>query len=141
MKVTFVLLVFISCVNMIYSRPNIFKFKDAKRIHAECQANPESHVNEYLEQLQELEPIVVPNMARHTLCTSIKAGLQYENGDIAVERLRSDLEEVSNDEAKIKEIVDTCGVRAPGSPEDAAMAFGKCLCSHWSQHALCVCST
>ncbi|XP_072399735.1 uncharacterized protein [Diabrotica undecimpunctata] len=141
MKITLLLLVFVCFVNRIYSRPNIFKFKDAKRIHAVCQANSESHVNEYLERLQEFGKIEVPNMAKHTLCMNINAGLQYENGDIAVERLRSDLEEVSNNEIKIKEIVDSCGVRAPGSPEDAAMAFGKCLCSHWPQHAVCVCST
>ncbi|KAJ8955672.1 hypothetical protein NQ318_008541 [Aromia moschata] len=98
-----------------------------RTIHAECQADPATNVDEdLLKKAYNDEPAEGPQLRAHVLCMSKKLGLQKDNGDLDKDTLRLQLSRAISDEAKLNQAVDKCGVQKD-NPEATAAAILKCF--------------
>nr|APC94202.1 odorant-binding protein 4 [Pyrrhalta maculicollis] len=99
-----------------------------KKIHDKCQSDPATHVDDAVfDKLRRGEKVTEPNLAKHTLCMNVGSGIQSENGDINIEKLRTILERGPANKAKVDEIIGKCGTRSSTNAEEAAEALANCV--------------
>ncbi|XP_028134477.2 uncharacterized protein LOC126878422 [Diabrotica virgifera virgifera] len=118
-----------------YGAPTKEQIEAIKKAHEHCQSQEATRIDdEVWEKLKHGEKAENTKLPKHTLCMNVQTGLQKENGDINVDKLRKAVEEASSDQNVINEIVEQCGTKKGDNAEEAALNLFKCLNSHGHGH-------
>ncbi|XP_056632479.1 uncharacterized protein LOC130442409 [Diorhabda sublineata] len=99
-----------------------------KKIHEKCQSDPATKIDEAsFEKMRRGEQVNDPNLGKHTLCMHVGSGVQNQNGDINLDKLKQIVEGGRNDKDKVNEIISKCGTRTSTNAEEAAIGLSDCL--------------
>ncbi|XP_074039075.1 uncharacterized protein [Leptinotarsa decemlineata] len=122
MKTSAVLVLAVAFLALVHAR--VLDHDEMKNIHDDCQANPDTRIDESALR----SGYNSPNMGPHTFCMISKSGLMTANGDIQKDILKDYIRKNSHhDVAKVDEIVNDCGKREGATPVEAAIALKNCL--------------
>uniref|UniRef100_A0A6P7FN97 Uncharacterized protein LOC114329533 isoform X3 n=1 Tax=Diabrotica virgifera virgifera TaxID=50390 RepID=A0A6P7FN97_DIAVI len=102
-----------------------------RKAHEYCQSQEATRIDEIVyEKRRNGEKVDEKKLAKHTLCINVQAGLQKENGDINVDKLRELLNDGTRDLNLINRVVEKCSKKEGDTTEDAAVNLVKCIASH-----------
>uniref|UniRef100_A0A6P7FEM8 Uncharacterized protein LOC114329534 n=1 Tax=Diabrotica virgifera virgifera TaxID=50390 RepID=A0A6P7FEM8_DIAVI len=111
--------------------PTKEQIEHIRKAHEYCQSQEATRIDENVfEKRRNGEKVDDPKLAKHALCMNVQAGLQKENGDINVDKLREIVSDGTSDLNLINPVVEKCSKKEGDTAEDAAVNLIKCISSH-----------
>nr|AQY18990.1 odorant-binding protein [Galeruca daurica] len=99
-----------------------------KKIHEKCQSDPETKIDDAIyDKIKRGEKVTDPRLGKHTLCMNVGSGVQSQNGDINLDKLKQIVERASSNKERVDEIISKCGTRTSTNAEEAAVGLAECL--------------
>ncbi|XP_030764825.1 uncharacterized protein LOC115889047 [Sitophilus oryzae] len=97
-------------------------------VHKGCQDNPETHVDdEVFKKLLKNEHVDLPdNFGKHVLCMNKGLNIITSDGQVNKEGIKTHIQHVIQDEAKVESILNECSV-AKDNLEETALSIDACL--------------